>query len=154
MTGTTEILRRATVDDHSIIVELNKALAKETEDLDLPDATISRGVYAVLRDPSKGAYFVVQVGDEIVAQLMITLEWSDWRNAEVWWVQSVFVRTSYRRKGYYRRLYAYVKEEAKNAGAGGVRLYADNSNGRAHETYKAMGMTSHYKVFEDLFTDY
>ena len=154
MTGDAEVLRRATIDDHTVIVELNKALAKETEDLDLPDETLSRGVHAVLSNPSKGAYFVVQIGEDIVAQLMITLEWSDWRNTQVWWVQSVFVRTDHRRRGYYRRLYAYVKEEARKAGAGGVRLYADNGNGRAHETYEAMGMKSHYKVFEDMFTPY
>eukprot|EP00803_Ostreobium_quekettii_P006516 evm.model.scf_1368.1 EVM.evm.TU.scf_1368.1 scf_1368:26966-27967(+) len=78
-----EVLRRATVDDAPAVVEFNKALAKETEDLDLDHELISAGVAALLSDPSKGTYFVAQVGDKVVAQLMITYEWSDWRNSQV-----------------------------------------------------------------------
>ncbi|KAI8474044.1 MAG: acyl-CoA N-acyltransferase [Monoraphidium minutum] len=140
------------------LVANNIAMAQETEGLELPPPTIRKGVQAVL-EGTHGAqaryYILTHPGDgSVLAQLMITFEWSDWRAAQVWWVQSVFVPIAHRRKGYYRRLYEMVREEARRAGAAGVRLYADDGNGRAHEAYRRLGMTSHYSVFEDMFVGY
>lgn len=140
------------------LVANNIAMAKETEDLDLPPAVIHKGVAAVLEGTHQAQaryYILTHPGDgSVLAQLMITFEWSDWRAAQVWWVQSVYVPPAHRRKGYYRRLYERVREEARAAGAAGVRLYADNGNGRAHDTYRSLGMTSHYTVFEEMFVGY
>ncbi|KAL3157680.1 hypothetical protein ABBQ32_012116 [Trebouxia sp. C0010 RCD-2024] len=92
-----------------------------------------------------------QLQGEVVAALMITYEWSDWRNCQLWWIQSVYVHPDHRRKGFFRQLYKYVRQAAEQAQAGGLRLYADTTNEKAHATYEALGMTSHYKVFEDMF---
>ena len=85
---------------------------------------------------------------------MITLEWSDWRNGQCWWIQSVYVQPEHRRRGYYRALYRHVREAAQAAGACGLRLYAADSNAKAHATYESLGMSSHYRVFEAMFTAY
>ncbi|KAG2441286.1 hypothetical protein HYH02_010125 [Chlamydomonas schloesseri] len=131
------------------------AMAKETENLELPEATARAGVLAVLDGrASHAAYFLLEEREQVVAQLMITLEWSDWRAADIWWIQSVYVKPECRRRGHFRALYAHVRGECRRAGACGLRLYADNGNERAHAAYEGLGMTSHYKVFEDMFTEY
>ncbi|DBA82662.1 hypothetical protein WJX77_003195 [Trebouxia sp. C0004] len=126
-------------------------MAKETEDIDLLSATLKAGVLNVIQDHSKGTYHIGELQGVIVVALMITYEWSDWRNRQLWWIQSVYVQPQHRRKGYFRQLYMHVKQLAQSQGAGGLRLYADSTNVRAHTTYEALGMTSHYKVFEDIF---
>jgi GNAT superfamily N-acetyltransferase len=107
---------------------------QETEDLDLPMDRIHKGVEAVLKQQHLGAYYVILQDSQVIAQLMITYEWSDWRNATVWWIQSVYVRPPYRRRGCFRRLYQHVRAAAAAAGAGGLRLYADDDNSSAHAT--------------------
>ncbi|CAK0784478.1 hypothetical protein CVIRNUC_007682 [Coccomyxa viridis] len=82
---------------------------------------------------------------------MITYEWSDWRNGQLWWIQSVYVHPEYRRRGHYRALYQHVQQQARQEEAAGIRLYVDTHNKNAQETYKAMGMSSHYLVFEDVW---
>ncbi|GAB4821963.1 hypothetical protein N2152v2_009009 [Parachlorella kessleri] len=130
------VVRLAQPSDCATIADYNCRIAKETEDLELDKDTVVAGVGAILQDPSKGRYYVVEVGghDAPVAQLMITLEWSDWRNAQVWWVQSVYVHPEHRRRGYYRLLYQHVREAAKHEGVAGIRLYADTGNAKAHST--------------------
>ncbi|KAG2423857.1 hypothetical protein HXX76_015017 [Chlamydomonas incerta] len=130
------------------------AMAKETENLELPEATARAGVLGVLEGKTHAAYYLLEQSGQVVAQLMITLEWSDWRAADIWWIQSVYVRPECRRQGHFRALYAHVREECRRAGACGLRLYADAGNDRAHAAYEGLGMSSHYKVFEDMFTDY
>ncbi|PNH02583.1 hypothetical protein TSOC_011429 [Tetrabaena socialis] len=143
--------------------------AQETEGLELPRDTLTEGVRAVLEGRTAAAYYLLEVppntggaeagpqgleAREVVAQLMITFEWSDWRASNVWWIQSVYVRPDHRRRGHFRSMYAHVRAEAAAAGASGVRLYADTGNERAHAAYEGLGMKSHYKVFEDMFTSY
>ncbi|GFR48746.1 hypothetical protein Agub_g10704, partial [Astrephomene gubernaculifera] len=99
-------------------------------------------------------YFLLECEGEVVAQLMITYEWSDWRASNIWWIQSVYVRPEHRRKGHFRALYGAVRQAAREAGAAGLRLYADVANARAHAAYEVLGMRSHYKVYEDMFTSY
>ncbi|KAK9811844.1 hypothetical protein WJX72_011112 [[Myrmecia] bisecta] len=144
-------IRRACEADVEVIAQNNHAMAKESEGLELSMDTLRLGSEAVLKDPAKGVFFLLEVEGKVVSQLMITYEWSDWRNAQIWWVQSVYTLPSHRRQGHYRRLYQHVRDLCKAEGAGGIRLYADASNVRAHATYEALGMSSHYKVFEEEF---
>ncbi|WIA10628.1 hypothetical protein OEZ85_010810 [Tetradesmus obliquus] len=156
MTGQDEGLhyRTATIDDLEEVVAANIAMAKETEDIDLPHDTVVKGVKAVLSGETHATYFLLEQGGSIKAQLMITYEWSDWRAAVVWWIQSVYVKPQHRKQGHFKALYNHVRDEAHKAGAAGLRLYADAANTRAHATYEKLGMSSHYKCYEDMFTDY
>ena len=145
-------IRPATPADAAAITVANAAMALETENLQLDLGVLSAGVAALLADPSKGRYYLAEEeAGAVVGQLMITFEWSDWRNAQVWWVQSVYVAPAHRRRGIYSELYRHVREAARAAGACGVRLYADNGNAPAHAVYTRLGMISHYRVFEDIF---
>ena len=124
----------------------------ETEGMELQNDVLTRGVMAVFNDYSKGQYYVAENQGLVVASLMITYEWSDWRNRPVWWIQSVHVASDARRLGVFRALYAHARAEALAAGAGGLRLYVDETNTRAQAVYTSLGMNGgHYRVFEDMF---
>jgi len=192
-------IREATPDDLDAVVAFNAAMATETENLTLDMTVLRPGVKAVLAaqalcrdDPSadpqdaRGRYWVAVGSSGVaVACLMITHEWSDWRNASrelgvaeetprrqhappraptaprppcpyspqgwCWWIQSVYVEPSSRRQGLFTALYRHVEEEAKRAKAAGLRLYVDRANERAVATYRRMGMTSHYDLYENMF---
>jgi GNAT superfamily N-acetyltransferase len=144
-------IRPATLEDVAKIVEFNIGIALETEDLVLDPATLTAGCSAILKDPTKGRYFVAEVDGQVVGQTMVTYEWSDWRNGNVFWIQSVYIAKDYRRRGIFKALYSYVKGEAQASGAIGLRLYAFHSNDKAHTTYKSLGMETHNIVFEDFF---
>lgn len=107
---------------------------------------------AVLRDPAKGAYFVAEAGAEIMGQLMITHEWSDWRNGDFWWLQSVFVRSDFRRRGVFRALFDFILAKAKQKGnVAGIRLYVEKNNDRALKAYERLQLKeTHYDVRERL----
>jgi GNAT superfamily N-acetyltransferase len=132
------------------IVEFQIAMARETEEFDLDRATCTRGVRAVFADPTLGRYFVAAAESRLVASLMITLEWSDWRDGVVWWIQSVYVVPELRGQRVYAGLYEHVKQRAeRDAKVRGIRLYVDKRNARAQEVYRRMGMDGeHYQVFE------
>ncbi|CAG9465986.1 unnamed protein product [Pedinophyceae sp. YPF-701] len=148
-------IRDATPGDLDVVVAFNMAMAKETEDITLDKNVVTPGVAAVLTPNSPhGRYFLLEEDGRVVAQLMITPEWSDWRNASMWWVQSVYVAPEHRRRGHFKALYQHVKEACRAAGGGGLRLYVDDENTRAQETYQKLGMKSHYRLFEDLNTDF
>jgi len=143
------ILRKANTTDAGVIIAFQKAMALETENLILDSETLSKGVMAVFNDTAKGQYYVAEDNGSVVASLMITYEWSDWRNASVWWFQSVYVIPEYRRKGIFRMLYDYIKNEGLKEKIAGMRLYVESENHRAQKTYEAMGMNgSHYKTYE------
>src|SRR5262245_9009475 len=108
------LLRRATHADLAVIVEYNQLLAQESEGKTLDPAILTAGVAAAIADPGKGPYFVAEVGGEIVGQLQVTTEWSDWRNGWMWWIQSVYVRAEHRRTGIFRALYEYVEKQARD----------------------------------------
>jgi GNAT superfamily N-acetyltransferase len=147
-------IREATLDDLETLVEFNVLMAAETENLKLDVATVSGGARAVLEDPSKGAYYLAErandSGERVVAgQLMITYEWSDWRNGLFLWIQSVFVAEGHRRQGVFRALYRHIEERAASPGHCGVRLYVHDHNDDAEETYLRLGMVSPgYRVLE------
>ncbi|MDJ0654210.1 MAG: GNAT family N-acetyltransferase [Xanthomonadales bacterium] len=145
-------VRRAVAADCEAIAGFNQAMAMETEGHALDPATINAGVAAALTDPDKGFYLVAEMDGQPAACLMITYEWSDWRNAWFWWIQSVYVVPEFRRQGLYRTLYQAARDLAREQGdVCGFRLYADNDNHRAHDTYQALGMDRcRYQMFEDL----
>lgn len=145
-------VRPATPDDIEQIVAFNAAMALETEGLRLDLARLRSGVRRVFQGDAAAFYRVAEVEGRVVGQLMVTVEWSDWRDAWVWWIQSVYVAPEARRLGVYRALHGAVVDEARAAGAAGVRLYVDARNTRAMATYAAMGMDGeHYRVFEQMF---
>ena len=142
--------RDATLRDLIPIVEFQIAMARETENIDLNRHICMRGVEAVFEDRSLGRYFVGESGGQVVASLLITPEWSDWRNGMVWWIQSVYVRPDARKRGVYAGLYSHVKRLVENnESVKGIRLYVDRTNVAAQEVYRRLGMNGeHYQVFE------
>src|SRR5712692_2549614 len=135
-------------DDANAIVDFQQAMARETEEVTLDRDVVTRGVQAVFDDPSRGRYFVAEAEGRVVASLLITYEWSDWRNGVVWWIQSVYVVPEYRQRGVYAGLYSHVKQTA-DASVKGIRLYVDRRNKPAQEVYRRLGMDGdHYLVFE------
>ena len=142
--------RQATPSDVSAIVDFQVAMARETEELDLDREVCTRGVQAVFDDDSRGRYFLAQSEGTVIASLMITYEWSDWRNGNVWWIQSVYVRPSFRRQRVYAGLYEHIKRFVQADGSvRGIRLYVDRRNGSAQQVYAKLGMNGeHYQVFE------
>lgn len=143
-------IRIATEKDVEAIVGFQLRMARESENMELDLETLQKGVSSVFLDPSKGKYFVAVDDEQVVASLMITLEWSDWRNQWVYWIQSVFVEPKYRKKGTFRMMYEHLKKLAKkDESLAGLRLYVDLDNKNAAEVYKAIGMDGdHYRVFE------
>ena len=143
-------IRRAIPDDLETLVGFNVAMARETEDKGLDVDTLRAGVRALLEDSSLGFYLVAEVAGEAVGQLMVTAEWSDWRNAHFWWLQSVYVKPEYRRQGIFRQLYDSVRREARQTRkVCGIRLYVERTNHRAQQTYVNLGMAhSHYDMYE------
>ena len=143
-------IRPAHTGDVDVIREFNRLLAKETEHKDLDRGTLGAGVAAMLSDPNKGRYFVAVSDGRIVGQLGVTLEWSDWRNGNFWWIQSVYVVHDARRHGVFRRLYEHVlAAAAKELNVIGVRLYVEHNNAIAQATYEKMGMTrKSYHIME------
>lgn len=133
------VLRPARESDAVTIARFNHAMARETEHLELDMPRLEAGVRALIADPSKGFYTLAEAGGEIVAQTMITFEWSDWRNANFWWIQSVFVAPGHRRRGIFRALYRHLEERARRE-ACGLRLYVETGNRRAQATYESLGM--------------
>lgn len=133
-----------------VIARFNLHLARESEHLDLEPARVRAGVEAVLRDPSKGLYFVAEEGGRVIGQLLITHEWSDWRNGDFWWLQSVYVQRDFRRHGVFKALFEFVlAKAASQPDVCGLRLYMEADNDRAREAYKRLGMKeTNYLVFE------
>lgn len=151
-------VRPATLDDLDTVVHGNAAMARETENLELDAETLRAGVRAVLEERVAGRYYVLEesgtAGGTVVAQLLVTQEWSDWRNRAVWWIASVYVPPERRREGLFAVLYRAVVELARSEGAGGVRLYVDRTNGAAMRVYEALGMNGeHYTMYEAMFDD-
>ncbi|MBK9654533.1 MAG: GNAT family N-acetyltransferase [Rhodanobacteraceae bacterium] len=143
------ISRRAQIADASVIAAFNQAMALETEHKSLDPAVVGAGVLAVLDDDRRGFYLVAERAGVVVGCLMVTYEWSDWRNADFWWIQSVYVRPEARRQGVYAMLYRQIEQQARAAGACGLRLYVENDNQAAMATYQRLGMAdARYRVME------
>ncbi len=144
------LIRPARPADAEIIADYNAAIARETEQIELDRQRLMCGVGAVLSDPSKGFYTLAEADGRVVGQILITYEWSDWRNGVFWWIQSVYVHADYRRRGVFQQLYRHIAEQARHAGTVcGLRLYVEKENQRAQATYRRMGMVeAPYHVYE------
>jgi GNAT superfamily N-acetyltransferase len=152
MTNSRVAVRPARAGDLETLVAGNMALAEETEQVRLDIDTLRQGILALLESRAPGRYWVAELEGRVVGQLLVTFEWSDWRNRMVWWIQSVYVVPDARGRGVLRTLYDLTRREALAAGAAGLRLYVVTSNTRALAVYAALGMNGdHYRVFEDMF---
>src|SRR5258708_24897432 len=120
--GRVKLIRLAKLEDLDAIVAGNIALAEESENVQLDRETVRAGVRALLDERAPGRYWVAEADGAVVGQLLITFEWSDWRNRMVWWIQSVYVAPAARRRGIFRALYEHAKREAQAQGSGGLRL--------------------------------
>ena len=145
-------IRKAKIEDTIALVDFNQAMALETEGKRLDPGVLQAGVEAVFSDQTKGFYVVAEDQTIIVGGLMVTYEWSDWRNGWFWWIQSVYILPEARGEGIYRRLYDFVKSSAKESGnVCGFRLYVEKDNEHAQGVYRRVGMAaSHYLMFEEL----
>jgi len=148
-------IRPAYPRDLSILVDFGAALALETEDLDLDRTTLRAGVQSVLDDLDRGTYYVAEREGTVVGSLLLTREWSDWRNGVFWWIQSAYVPPAERGGGVFRSLYEHVLEKAKvTPGVAGLRLYVVKGNEGARQTYRAVGMAeTDYRLFELVLTE-
>ena len=147
---TTLKIRDATPEDEASIASFNSRMAEETEGRSLDPGLINPGVGALLADPGKGRYWLACDDQVIVGQIMVTYEWSDWRNGMLWWIQSVYIHPDYRRQGVFSSLYRHVESMARaDSDVCGIRLHVEDSNTRAQATYLALGMCNPgYQVME------
>jgi ribosomal protein S18 acetylase RimI-like enzyme len=145
-------VRAAAPADAAALVDFNCAMALETEGKALDIAVVTRGVDGLFEQSRAGFYLVAEVGDEIAGCLMVTPEWSDWRNGWFWWVQSVYVKPAHRRRGVYRALYERVRRDARAGSAvRGLRLYVERGNERAQAVYRRLGMgETPYRLYEEM----
>lgn len=145
-------IRKAELADAAAISRFNQAMALETEGKALLPDVVDAGVLRLLQQPSFGFYVVAADAGRIVACLLVTHEWSDWRNGLFWWIQSVFVEADWRRRGVYRDLYDHVQMLADaQGGVCGFRLYVEKDNAVAQQTYAALGMApTDYLIYEQM----
>lgn len=146
-------IRQAVAADAEVIARFNAAMAEETEGRALDWAVILAGVKGLLARPEYGFYLLAELGGAPAACLLITYEWSDWRNGLFWWVQSVYVSPEHRRKGIYRAMYGRVRDlAAADRLVCGLRLYVEKDNAAARQTYESLGMReAHYRMYEEVF---
>ncbi|MDD3821422.1 MAG: GNAT family N-acetyltransferase [Bacilli bacterium] len=144
------MIRKAMLRDLSDLVQFNLDLAKESEDLTLNYDKIYQGVKAALVNEDVAMYYVYEQDNKVIGQIMLTKEWSDWRNGYFWWIQSVYIDKKFRRQGIFKALYEYVKSQAEeNEQVCGLRLYVERNNDLAKDTYLALGMIeTHYLLYE------
>jgi len=147
-------IRRAGRAEIPLLVRFNQAMALESEDKPLDGPTIDAGLQNLFDRPSDGYYLIaLDDNDAAVGAMMLTFEWSDWRNGRFWWIQSVYVTPTHRRHGVYRALHEHVRRAAlADPEVCGLRLYVERENRGAMATYAAMGMAeTHYRLFEEEF---
>ena len=147
------VVRKARPADVGTLVSFNAAMAKETENRSLDTDQLTNGTKAVFESPDKGFYLVAEADGRIVGTLLITSEWSDWRNGTFWWIQSVYVRPDWRRRGIYRTMHRWVDKAARSSlDVCGIRLYVHRANQPAQMTYASLGMAvTHYDLLETDF---
>lgn len=145
-------IRRAVSSDLETIARFNIALCRETEGRELDPATVTHGVRRFVTESKRGRYFVAEIDGQVVGQAAHTFEWSDWRNGEIWWIQSVYVHADFRSKGVFRTLFMHIKELGEaDVDCCGIRLYMERDNEIARESYLRLGFSATgYVVFEYL----
>jgi ribosomal protein S18 acetylase RimI-like enzyme len=148
-------VRDAVRDDLPRLVEFNLSIALDTEGKQLDKEVLTCGMNALFDDPNRGFYMVAEVAGRVVGSLMVTTEWSDWRDGDFWWLQSVYVDPEFRRNGVFRAMYTEAKQRAQNTSrVCGCRLYVERDNAAAQATYVRLGFAeTNYKVLEELFPE-
>ncbi|MCF8369858.1 MAG: GNAT family N-acetyltransferase [Bacteroidales bacterium] len=143
-------VKKANKEDSEVIIDFQLKMAYETEKLKLNKAIVSKGVLAVFSNPDKGFYLIVKSNDKTIASVMLTPEWSDWRNSTFLWIQSLYVLPEFRKKGVFKRIYTYVQSLVNDSDdLTGIKLYVDQNNKIAQQAYANVGMLkSHYQLFE------
>jgi ribosomal protein S18 acetylase RimI-like enzyme len=146
-------IREGRLEDAPIIAIYNQRMAKETEDKELDSEIVNNGVEQGLLQPDKCRYFVADAQSSVIGQAMVTYEWSDWRNGNLWWIQSVYVHPDHRRQGVFTKLYQHIETLArKDSTVRGLRLYVEEENAEGQAVYKKLGMShAGYHVFEREF---
>ncbi len=149
------VIRQAELADAKRIASFNVALARETENLELNPRVVGIGVRTLLKEPPHGFYVVADNGKKIIGMAMVTFEWSDWRNGQWWWLQSVYVDPAFRKQGVFTRIYDYIVELATHQRrVCGIRLYVEKENRLAQRTYRALGLArSGYSLMETALAD-
>ena len=144
--------KQAKQTDYKLIAGFQQKMAIETENYQLNIDTVTKGGQAVFNDITKGKYYIVEEDEKIIASLLTTYEWSDWRNSQVVWIQSVYVLPKYRGLGVFKLMYSEIKKiVSENENYSGIRLYVDKTNSNAIKVYNKIGMQGeHYSLFEDM----
>ena len=145
-------IRFAKAEDTQSLIEFNQAMAQETEGKMLDAQILTSGVEAIFQDEQKGFYVVAESNKKIVGGLLVTYEWSDWRNKWFWWIQSVYILPDFRGKRIYSMLYDFVKSRARERrDVSGFRLYVEKENTNAQKVYEKLGMKpSYYLMYEEI----
>ena len=144
-------VRDATYEDAKFIADANFAMALEIEKIELDKDTLYKGVRAVFRDPSRGRYIIGEYNGQVAGCLLITHEWSDWRNCNIAWIQSLFVNEEYRGNGVFKKMYESIEKLVEKGEYAGIRLYVEKTNDNAMDVYSGLGMTGdHYLLFEKM----
>ena len=141
-------LRFSTIDDAETIAKNSVLLAKESEGLEVTYDEALNGAKGILTDPVKGFYLVAEEDGNIIGELMITYEWSDWRGKHIWWIQSAYVKKPWRKMGIFKKLVDEIKKLAKEKNIDIIRLYVHNHNKNAMKVYERLGMKNNYSVYE------
>ncbi len=147
------LIRNARPEDTDVLTDFNIKMAYETEQKKLASEVIQAGIMKLFSETDLGFYTVAEVQGELVGALMITTEWSDWRNGLFWWIQSVYIQPQYRRQGIFRSLYQHIRDKARQEkGVCGLRLYVEKENTSAQQTYLNAGMQeTDYRLYEEEF---
>ncbi len=140
-------------DDIEWIANAQVSMAQETENLQLNQEEIVKGVKFIFDNPDRGFYIVARNKEKgLVGCLLILKKWSDWRNGDVWWIHSLYVEPVYRKHGIFRKMFEYVENLAHNSAVRGLRLFVDKGNMIAQKVYEKLGMSKdHYELFEKMF---
>ena len=154
VTENSPVVREADISDLTFIVQCNRAMAAETEDTGLDEDVLRQGISYLLDHPAEGFYLIAEKNARLAGTLMVTFEWSDWRAGRFWWIQSVYVTPEHRRQGVYSSLHNAVRTRAQTDSLScGIRLYVEQDNTPAQQTYRQIGMhQTHYRLFEELFS--
>ena len=143
-------IRPATQEDSTYIIGFQQEMALETENVVLDPVVVAEGLRRLFEDSAKGIYYVAEENNEVIGCMMTTFEWSEWKCGNVLWIQSVYIASSYRGRGVFKKMYEYIRSMVTpGSGNQGIRLYVDKTNLAAQKVYEKLGMNGeHYQVYE------
>lgn len=141
--------RKADLDDAEVIAKNNILLAEESENYKIDYETTLEGVKSIIDDKTKGFFVIAEENNKIVGHMIVTFEWSDWHNKNTWWLQSLFVDRSCRKKGVFTKMFEHVKNKAVEQNVDVIRLYVHNNNTNAIKAYEKINMINKpYKIYQ------